>query len=104
MTAEFQKLKQFFGAYFHQDWDLDGDTWTEVLESYLDENTVEEASRLIGEMKLLVQLQKQGNIAGDAFLKDAGCSYDYTNDGISALEWTSQLLETLKVRTADEKL
>lgn len=28
-------LKQFFGAYFHQDWDLEADDWQGIVDDYV---------------------------------------------------------------------
>ena len=34
-SDEFQKLRHFFGAYFHQDWDLDADDEDDVIRAYV---------------------------------------------------------------------
>lgn len=33
-------LYQFLGAYFHQDWDLEADDWTGVVDNYVNDDPV----------------------------------------------------------------
>lgn len=41
------ELVQFFGAYFHQDWDLEADDWQGIVDSYVIGNPGSESQRQI---------------------------------------------------------
>jgi CdiI immunity protein len=35
MNTNYQNLRQFFGGYFHQDWNLEGDDWEEIVAAFV---------------------------------------------------------------------
>ncbi|SEH66650.1 hypothetical protein SAMN04489835_2644 [Mycolicibacterium rutilum] len=34
------ELAQFFGAYFHQDWDLEADDWQRIVDNFVNADPV----------------------------------------------------------------
>lgn len=40
-------LRQFLGAYFHQDWDLEADDWQGVVDNYVNDDPVAEPLRTL---------------------------------------------------------
>ncbi|OBF18919.1 contact-dependent growth inhibition system immunity protein [Mycobacterium sp. ACS4331] len=42
-------LKQFFGAYFHQDWDLEADDWQGIVDGYVNDHPVAGLLRMLAE-------------------------------------------------------
>jgi hypothetical protein len=43
------ELDQFFGAYFHQDWDLEADDWEGVVDNYVKANPTADTLRKIAQ-------------------------------------------------------
>jgi hypothetical protein len=86
--VEMEKLKQFFGAYFHQDWLLDAAHPDEVVEAFLREG--HDAAELAQLGRLIDEYSRQE--VDDAALERAlftelGCYYMPSADGISARKW-----------------
>jgi contact-dependent growth inhibition (CDI) system CdiI-like immunity protein len=90
-----ERLRQFFGAYFHQDWALDGPTWQDVVRAYLRDASREDALALLGTMRSWL-----GDAASDvAVTRDLwdsfGCEYDPQSDGLSDREWVERIAALL---------
>lgn len=43
------KLDQFFGAYFHQDWDLEAADWQGIVDNYANADPVAEPLRMLAQ-------------------------------------------------------
>lgn len=69
------RLKQFFGAYFHEDWSLDANDSQEVVEQYLAENKVspEQAAKLAAKIDQIIATHPESELKRALF--DAWHSY-----------------------------
>ncbi|CDO06897.1 hypothetical protein C1S82_26830 [Mycolicibacterium cosmeticum] len=58
------KLRQFFGAYFHEDWSLDANDTEEVVEQYLAENRVspEQAAKLAARIDQIIATHPESEL------------------------------------------
>lgn len=96
MTKKYYHIEQFLGAYFHQDWDLDGESWEDVVSTYLANSDQNENSVLSKQLNAFIQDIENGVSDGNALLSDFGCYYNFDADGMSAIEWLSGLLKSLE--------
>jgi CdiI immunity protein len=75
------RLRQFFGAYFHQDWDLDGPIWQHVVRAYTRDASREDALALLGVMRAWLR-DAASDVAVTRDLWDSfGCEYDPQPNG-----------------------
>ena len=68
------RLRSLFGTYFHQDWDLEGSTASELLDKFVDENprdSVDEVRSALVELVTLRLSEPQTK----RVLVDAGLDY-----------------------------
>ena len=87
MKQEFPILEQFFGGYFHQDWDLEGESDTIIIELFLDQEPSHSISAVISELDELIRSFANNRLDASKVLSDLGCYYYYTADGLSGLDW-----------------
>lgn len=96
MKNEYDQLKQFFGSYFHQDWDFDGDTWEDVIKAYRISNGVNDQRILTAQLDNLIKDIESGNANSNTFQSDFNCEYNFGADGLSVLEWITKINAILK--------
>ena len=60
--TRYEALGHFLGGWFHQDFDIEGETWEEVVDAYLRSATTHDAAAVARDV--------------DAFLADAGPGAD----------------------------
>lgn len=91
-------LEQFFGAYFHQDFDLEADDWQGVVDMYVDDvPNAAHLTTLADEIDHLRQSRPEPELSH--FLLDtAGCYY--WPDPLSHRHWLGQVAQRLR-RHAD---
>jgi hypothetical protein len=95
MSNRKQTLRDFFGGYFHQDWDIEGaESWVDVLDQFVRENSpahvreVGEALRGWVESSTEEEISRQ--LAGEL-----GCNYDPRPDGLAARDWVLGIIKRL---------
>lgn len=92
--SEFPALDNFLAAYFHQDWMLDHDTADAVVDDYARGESEATVARLRDELDAL--LARDPDEAGLAtLLRDNGCEFDPTRDGIGYRDWLRAVRERL---------
>lgn len=70
-----QALKNFFGAYFHQDWDIAADDWQGVVDVYVDEDPdATQLRALADEIDDLRDSRAEPDLS-DFVVHTAGCEY-----------------------------
>lgn len=85
-----ERLSQFFGAYFHQDWDLDGPTWQDVVLVFVKSQSRERALDVLNSIRSwLRSATSDAQIARE--LQEFGCEYNPQPDGITDREWVEQV-------------
>jgi CdiI immunity protein len=105
---KFPNLYQFFGGYFHEDWDLEAKDAEAVIHNYLnddyylnDDNYLNDekpriVKQVIDEISLLLEMNLDRYQLSDVLADDLRCSYDPTFYGISDIEWLRWVQATLK--------
>ena len=90
------RLKDFFAAYFHEDWLVDAAGPDEVISAYLNDGPTRD--ELLGLSDSILRFADGG--LDDARLEQAlfaelGCYYQPSIDQVSARAWLEQIATTL---------
>ncbi len=95
MINQFPSLTQFFSSYFHQDWPLEAETPSDVVNNYRSSEppaSIEAASQELS--KLLKMPIAPADL--EAFILDElGCYYDPTSDNQTVREWLESVQKSL---------
>lgn len=95
-----EKLKQFFGAYFHQDWRAEISDPDDVVHLFVrDRNSMHELRHLAEEIEQYADEKKDDAFAEEGLLRELGCYYMPSADGVGARSWLQHVAKLL--RSAD---
>jgi hypothetical protein len=89
MTNQFPHLTQFFSSYFHQDWTLEANSPSEVVENYRNSESPESIEGALAELNKLLDLET-------FILEELGCYYSPEADNQTVKEWLHLVQESLK--------
>ena len=91
MSTRNHRLEQFFGGYFHQDWDVEGATsWREVMKEYA--TRVPRPQVLAIRADLQDWLNETADERNENLPPSFGCDYDARSEGLTERQWVSQLV------------
>ncbi|MEZ0341882.1 contact-dependent growth inhibition system immunity protein [Mycobacterium sp. pV006] len=95
-----RSLSHFFGAYFHEDWDLEADDWKGIVDGYVrDEEPSSDLLRLLAtEIDDLNAVGTEDDVAG-LVTRTLGANY-YPLPEVSYREWLSQVAAWLRQHAA----
>ncbi len=92
MSQRDERLRQFFGCYFNQDWRVGGArSWTDVAAQYVKENPRAAVSRTIDDLRAIAS--DMSSAVGLAALE---CDYNPLSDGLTDREWVRQLADVIE--------
>jgi len=94
MTEKFILTKGLM-SYFHQDWDIDGETDIEVVNYFCVNNPDVSTKELCTELKFLICEYEGKEAELAALLKELGNEYYYQADNLSATQWVTKLISFL---------
>ncbi len=83
-------VRHFLSAWFHQDWDLEVTTWSGVVDLF-----VRDSRDSPSDISVLVDALRRVASA-DVDLRDLGCEYDPSPDGVSPSEWLQSIAQYLE--------
>ncbi|MDW8213061.1 MAG: contact-dependent growth inhibition system immunity protein [Roseiflexaceae bacterium] len=88
-STQFEALRDFMGAYFHQDWMLDDETPDEVMSRFLamQQPTRDELQALIAQIDAFTSAHPDDTTIEQALEHVLGCYYQPSADQRSAREW-----------------
>jgi hypothetical protein len=91
-----------FGAYFHQDWDTEGDDWPDLVRNYLRDASVEDAGATADEIDRLLAEGDTEERLEERVLHEFGCCYDahLEADGPGFRAWSGQVAGMLRAAVA----
>jgi len=75
IKSKFENLVNFFGGYFHQDWDLDAQNYDEVLEMFVKQNPSNEVANVVKELDALLAMDLSNLELRKALTEDLLCCY-----------------------------
>jgi len=91
------RLRQFFGGYFNQDWDIGGaSSWRDVVVQYVKENPRESVLVLRDDLRAWLQDTASGGHLSEGLPAGLGCDYDSQPEGLSGIEWVQQLADFME--------
>lgn len=85
--AEREKLHQFLGAYFHEDWHLEADSPEQVLSEFRKSKTGPELHELSRIIAAYVHEHPDDEELGEALFLELGCYYSPHAVGLSSRAW-----------------
>jgi hypothetical protein len=91
-----ETLKKFFSAYFHQDWEYEADTPSEVVLDFLHDATAASVVRLRN--AILSYVEDNEIIEEEALDTEFGCEYLPSSEGLTPKEWLLSIAELLKTK------
>lgn len=74
MSEQQEQLSQFFGCYFHQDWDLDDNSWESVVRRFVAESGKNTAHSIAEQIMELADSAKSDDQLAEA-IQGVGCYY-----------------------------
>jgi len=84
-------LKNFFGAYFNQDWMMDGaNCWQGVIEQFIKENGAADSLQLRQHLASWLDetaVEQQKNLPAHF-----GCDFDSSSVGLTERQWVEQIV------------
>ena len=94
-----ERLLQFFGAYFHQDWPLEGDDWPSIVAQYLRDVRAHDGRATADALDSLLRSVSDDEELERIVHHDLGCDYDPRPDlgGPTLRQWLAQVADALRV-------
>lgn len=96
METAYPALWQFFGGYFHQDWDLAGPGWRDVVAGYIDEAGPEIVRQTADELAVLLRDVSDEDALRGVVLDGFGCFYLPDPDGVTMRAWLEEVRQALE--------
>jgi hypothetical protein len=94
--------KDFFAAYFHEDWAADSSNVDEVVATFLAESPrADELIRIAEGIDLLLQEGVTDEAAEHILVNELGCYYLPSADGRSARRWLGSIASSLRARALE---
>ena len=87
-------MAQFFGSYFHQDWDLNDATAGAVTQRFVVENSAEVVRKVSLELGQLLSLPATESDLRQLLFDELGCYY-LPPEGVSTRKWLLEAQDTL---------
>lgn len=92
-----QRLAQFFGAYFHEDWDLDARDTDSVVDKYCSQQSGPQGPAMLADdISSLVASDLSEQALQTMLFDNLGCYYDPSADGLSARLWLQAVAARLE--------
>lgn len=97
MTANnFDKLRDFCSAYFHEDWILEAEAPDQIVSSFLAGGwSAGDLRELAGQMLRFADAYSDDTALEQALFSELGCYYRPSVDKISAREWLQHVASIL---------
>ncbi len=95
LNKRFPDLEQFFGCYFHQDWQYLYGSAEMAIEDYANDSSRDELSYTVQELDKLMSLGLSEAELDDAMYRELHCYYNPKPSGRSMTEWLRWVRSTL---------
>ena len=94
--AELSLLRDFFGAYFHEDWNCDAENPESVVRSFVAEVAPEERTVLADAIVKYAAGFASDNELEERLFRELGCYYMPSGTGTSCKVWLEHIAEELR--------
>lgn len=100
--AKYPRLEHMFGAYFHQDWDTEGNDWPDLVCNYLRAVSQQVAISTASEIDDLLAEGQTDEQLEERLLSQFGCCYDAhpDADGPGYRKWLNEIAKMLRTKAA----
>jgi len=98
--GDFERLGQFFGAYFHEDWDTEAPDWAGLVKHFVEDHP---ETKSIAELAQLVDDyadNRDDETLDDLVLDELGCYYCPSSEGITMRDWLHRVSDLLRTYAA----
>ena len=95
MIDRFPNLTQFFSSYFHQDWPLEAETASDVVNNYRSSEPPESIEAASQELSQLLEMPIAPADLETFIFDELGCYYDPTSDNQTVREWLESVQKSL---------
>ena len=98
MSTQTQQLllKQFFSAYFHEDWQCEVETPADAVSEYARTVSSAEAHRLAAAIKEFAESAPTDAELESRLFRELGCYYRPAGVGLSVRDWLEQVATQLR--------
>jgi hypothetical protein len=97
MNDDNRALKDFMAAYFHQDWDFDAESPTEVVSQYLrDTASSPELVSVARALRVLVNGSEDDEALTRRLFSEFGCYFDPRGSGQPTRGWLRSLADQVE--------
>jgi hypothetical protein len=99
MSTRDERLGQFFGGYFNQDWDAGGaSSWQEVLVDYVEHASKDHVSILLQDLRSWAA--EAATMGVDNLPTSFYCEYDPRPDGQTDRQWVEEMANAIEKQLA----
>lgn len=92
----FNKLYQFLGAYFNEDWMCEYELADDVIKGFLLDSNTEVIDSVQKEISALLEVQMEETELREFLLKDMSCCYCYWHEWESGRVWLNHIDNILR--------
>jgi hypothetical protein len=98
MAESYPQLFQLFGAYFHQDWPVEGKDWQDLLRNYCNDHAPADFQAAASEIDQLLEGVATDSQLAEILWRQLGCYYLPRPDlgGPTVRDWLAQVGAGLK--------
>ena len=98
--AAYPRLWQLFGAYFHQDWDTEGNDWPDLVRNFADDHCETELKATAAELDRLLADFTDDAALDQQLFNELGCYYMPRPDlgGPTVRRWLGEVAAALRAR------
>lgn len=96
-NEKMNELHQFFGAYFHQDWNLTASNPDEIVRLFIDDGySFNEVINLAEKIEKYAATKSDDSGDEEGLLRELGCYYMPSADGIGTRSWLTHVAKLLR--------
>ena len=89
-------VSNFLSGYFHEDWETEAESDTEIIASFRQSGVSVASIEALAENLEAVAIEREREISDEWLLKDHGCYYKPSVDGLSGSDWLRRLAALLR--------
>jgi CdiI immunity protein len=97
-SPTYPRLAHLFGAFMHQDWDMEGGDWPDLVRNFAQGQPVAELKAAATELDALLADFADDGALSDQLYRELGCYYDPRPDlgGPTVRAWLGQVAGLLR--------